>query len=116
MRKFSLDALARNHLELAANASSGRSSTTVFGGHEHTLRHTLIALTAGNALSEHPNPGESTIVVLRGRVRLDAGDDSWEGRAGDMLIIPQERHSLHAVEDAVVLLNVAMTGAGEGET
>ncbi|MBB4932519.1 quercetin dioxygenase-like cupin family protein [Lipingzhangella halophila] len=110
MRKFSLDALARNHLEQAANASSGRSSTTVFGGHEHTLRHTLIALTRGNSLSEHPNPGESTLVVVRGRVRLLAGEDSWEGRTGDMLIIPQGQHSLEAVEDAVVLLNVAMAG------
>lgn len=112
MRKFSLDALARNHLEMAANASSGRSSTTVFGGHEHTLRHTLIALTRGNSLSEHPNPGESTIVVVRGRVRLVAGEDSWEGRSGDMLIVPQAQHSLEALEDAAVLLNVAMAGQG----
>ena len=44
MNKVSLTALAREHLEAARAASSGRSSHTVFGGHEHSLRQTLIAL------------------------------------------------------------------------
>ncbi|WP_046470225.1 cupin domain-containing protein [Allosalinactinospora lopnorensis] len=114
MRKFSLDALARNHLEQASKASSGRSSSTVFGGHEHILRQTLIALTRGNSLSPHPNPGEATLIVVRGRVRLVAGEDEWEARSGDMLILPQEDHSLEAVEDAAVLLNVVMPGPGAG--
>jgi len=107
MRKLSLDALAREHLARARQASAGRSAETVFGGHEHTLRQTLVALTAGSALAEHENPGEATAHVLSGRVRLGARDDSWEGRAGDLIAVPPERHSLLAVEDAVVLLTVA---------
>ena len=107
MRKLSLDALSREHLARAREVSAGRSAETVFGGHEHTLRQTLVALTAGSALAEHENPGEATAHVLSGRVRLQAGDDAWEGRAGDLLAIPQARHSLLAVEDAVVLLTVA---------
>ena len=107
MQKMSLQALAHSQLDLAAAAPSGRSAHTVYGGHEHVLRQTLIALTAGTSLSEHENPGEATIHVLSGRVRLLAGDDSWDGREGDLIVIPPVRHSLHATESAVVLLTVA---------
>lgn len=112
MNKLSLAALAREQLEIAAKASSGRSATTVYGGHEHVLRQTLIALTAGRVLDEHDNPGEATVHVLRGRVRLDAGEVAWEGRTGDLLIVPDARHSLAAIEDSAVLLTVAKLAAG----
>jgi quercetin dioxygenase-like cupin family protein len=107
MQKMSLQALAHSQLDLAVAAPSGRSAHTVYGGHEQVLRQTLIALTAGTSLSEHENPGEATIHVLSGRVRLLAGDDSWDGREGDLIVIPPVRHSLYATENAVVLLTVA---------
>jgi quercetin dioxygenase-like cupin family protein len=110
MEKSSLTALARQQLELAQNASSGRSSHTVYGGHEHVLRQTLIALAAGQKLDEHENPGEATVHVLHGRVRLGAGVTSWEGSPGDLLIVPDARHTLEALEPAVVLLTVAKLG------
>src|ERR1700755_243893 len=53
MNKVSLAALAREHLETARAVSSGRSAHTVYGGHEHSLRQTLIAMTAGTELDEH---------------------------------------------------------------
>ena len=112
MQKMSLQALAREQQELAATASSGRSARTVWGGHEHILRQTVIALTANSAMSEHENPGEATVQVITGRVRLDAADNHWEGRQGDLLFMPPGRHSLTALEDAVVLLTVAKTGQG----
>lgn len=107
MRTFSLTALAREHLERAASASSGRSSSTVYGGHDHVLRQTLIALAAGQRLDEHENPGEATVQVLQGRVVLASADASWEGSPGDLLIVPDARHSLEALEPSAVLLTVA---------
>lgn len=107
MQKLSLDALAREHLDRAAGSSSGRSATTVHGGHEHVLRQTLVAMRAGTTMAEHENPGEGTLIVLRGRVRLDTAGTSWEGRSGDLLVLPNARHGLEALEDSALVLTVA---------
>jgi quercetin dioxygenase-like cupin family protein len=107
MQKSSLTDLAGQHLGTARDASSGRSAETVVGGHTKTLRQTLIALVAGERLDEHENPGEATVHVLHGRVRLTTGDDSCEGVAGDLLVVPDARHSLEAQQDAAILLTVA---------
>lgn len=104
MQKLSLHAIAREQLDLARGSSAARSSTTVYGGHEHALRQTVLALAADSSLGGHENLGEATLYVLSGRVQLSAGSDSWEGRTGDLLIIPESRHTLHALEDAAVLL------------
>lgn len=108
MHKESLTALIRHHIEAASAASSGRSAHTVYGGHEHRLRQTLIALRAGSDLSDHENPGEATVQVLRGRVTLVAGENRWNGSPGDIIPVPDTRHALEAVEDSVILLTVAL--------
>jgi len=107
MENASLATLADEHLETARQASSGRSATTVYGGQERVLRQTLVALRSGTLMDEHENPGEATIQVLRGQVALNAGEASWTGRAGDLLVIPQAMHSLTAEDDSVILLTVA---------
>jgi quercetin dioxygenase-like cupin family protein len=107
VQKFSLDALAREHLERAAKSPAGRSAETVYGGHEHVLRHTLVAMRAGVSMGEHESPGEASIVVLRGRVRLRSGGNEWDAMAGDLLAVPQARHSLEALEDTAIVLTVA---------
>ena len=106
MRKLSLDAQAREQLE-HARGGHGRSAATVYGGHENTLRQTVMAMTAGSSTAEHASPGEATLQVLIGRVRLTAGDDAWEARTGDLLLLPPATHSVEALEDAVMLLTVA---------
>jgi hypothetical protein len=95
MQKLSLTAMAREHPVGARSTSSGRSAKTVYGGHEHVFRQTVIAMAGGQA----PRTGS-----------LATAEASWDGSAGDLLIIPRAHHSLTALEDAAVLLTVAKVG------
>jgi quercetin dioxygenase-like cupin family protein len=107
MQSISLTQLAEERLAAARDSSNGRAAATIYGGREHDMRQTMIALAEGHALSEHESPGEASLQVLSGQVRISAGEESWSGAAGDYLVIPPLRHDLHAVSDAVVLLTVA---------
>lgn len=108
MDSTSLNQLASEQLVAARDAHSGRAGHTIHGGHEHGLRQTVLALTSGRELAEHNSPGEATLQVLHGRVRLSTHSDAWEGGAGDFVVIPPERHALAALEDSVVLLTVVV--------
>ncbi|MBT2532985.1 cupin domain-containing protein [Arthrobacter sp. ISL-48] len=109
MQKISIDALARQQIKSAVAAPSGRAADTAFGGHEKALRQTVMAFRAGTQLSEHHNPGEATVFVLKGSVWLKAGGESWQGKAGDLLIVPDGLHSLEAEEDSAVLFTAVKT-------
>lgn len=108
MDTTSLTALVDEHLRAAKDAPGGRSALTIYGGHEHRLRQTLIALSAGHALNEHESPGEATLQVLRGQVAVVSDDATSEASAGDFLVIPNSRHRLDALDDSAVLLTVSM--------
>ena len=112
MQTTSLTTLAQQQLEIARSAASGRSAVTVYGGQQHDLRQTLIALTAGTVLGEHESPGEATLQVVEGKVVVRSDSDQQEADAGDHVVIPPQRHDLAAVADSVVLLTVA-TRAGD---
>ncbi|MDP2013888.1 MAG: LuxR family transcriptional regulator [Actinomycetota bacterium] len=109
MNKTSLTSLAQEHLQIARTASSGRSAHTVLGGHTHVLRQTLIALADGHNLADHDSPGEATLQVVLGNVRLVEGANVQEGVVGDLIEIPAARHRLEALEDSVVLLTIAQS-------
>ncbi|MDY6995768.1 MAG: cupin domain-containing protein [Actinomycetota bacterium] len=106
MQKVSIEALARQQLQLAA-ANNRNAADTVVGGHEKVLRQTVIGMVAGAEMGEHENPGEATVYVIKGSVRMSAGDEHWEARAGDLLKVPDTRHSLVALADSALLLTVA---------
>jgi quercetin dioxygenase-like cupin family protein len=51
--------------------------------------------------------GAVPVIWVIGRVRLAAGEHSWEGRQGDLVVVPSPSHSLEALEDSAALLTVA---------
>lgn len=97
-----LNALADEHLAAARASAHGRSAHLLL--REETLRQTVIALTAGNKLDEHNAPPAASLQVLRGTVRLTSVSGDVDLHSGQLHAIPQERHGLLAVDDAVVLL------------
>ena len=102
-----LPALATELLEKAATAPARRASRTLAHPVDG-LRQTVIALLAGGDLGEHESPGPASLQVLRGRVRVVAADGAVELPADTIAPLPDQRHSLHADEDSVVLLSVAI--------
>ncbi|QAV71429.1 LuxR family transcriptional regulator [Salinibacterium sp. UTAS2018] len=102
----SLTELASQELASALASNNGRSAVTVCGGRDAQLRQTVMAMRAGEGLSEHSSPGEATLQVLVGHIALRSADESWEGKPGDLLPIPAEIHAVDALEDSVILLTV----------
>jgi quercetin dioxygenase-like cupin family protein len=102
-----LVALATELLDKAAAAHARRAAHTLVHPVDG-LRQTVIALLAGADLGEHESPGPASLQVLRGRVQVVAGDGAVTVGAGEIAPVPMRRHGLHAEEDSVVLLSVAV--------
>jgi quercetin dioxygenase-like cupin family protein len=101
-----LQGLAGRLLAQAHEHHSRRAASTILSG--TSMRATVIALLADAELAEHEAPPAATLQILTGDVQLHAGNDSWPVTAGQVIAIPQRRHSLLARADAVVLLTVAL--------
>jgi len=102
-----IHALAGELLQKATTESAGRAARTL----PHPvdgLRQTLIALREGAEMDEHESPGAASLMVIRGRVSLRAGEDSVDLGPHQIAPIPDRRHSLAAAERSVVLLTVAV--------
>lgn len=107
VEKNSLSNLVSKYLAAAHNSNNGRSAHTLYGGLHHSLRQTLIALTAGASLPAHDSLGEATLQVLHGHVRLTSINNSCDCTAEDHVVVSGARHGLEAIKDSVVLLTVA---------
>lgn len=82
------------------------SHLVVHGEHQRAV---LMTILAGGGLAEHASPTAATLHVLRGRVRLYAGDEAeWFVSAGQLVAIPPDRHAVDALEDSVILLTVVL--------
>lgn len=106
MDVMSITDLGEAQVEIARSAHSGRAAHTVHGGSGHALRQVVMALAAGRKLAEHENPGETTLLVLSGKVELSAVSTKAALATGDYVIVPPERHDLTALEDSAVLLTI----------
>ena len=93
--------------EAARTASNGRSARMLYGGPTSTLTQTVIAMREGARLGEHESPGEATMLVLSGRLRVSTATQSRDGSAGELLELPLETHSVEALSDAAFLLTAA---------
>jgi quercetin dioxygenase-like cupin family protein len=107
---LNLQRAAAELLRSARASSARRAGRTLVPGAGAPLKQSLLALVAGQSLSDHESPGAATLQVISGVVRLTVGgQDAVELHAGDHAAIPTVRHGLDAVDDAVVLLSVGAT-------
>ena len=102
-----LHALQDELAQRAGTERSGRAARTL----PHPvdgLRQTVVALRGGAELGEHESPGPASLLVLRGSIRLVAGGEVIAVGTHEFAPLPDRRHSLHADEDSVVLLSIAV--------
>lgn len=104
MAPIALTDQAADLLAQARESRSGRAAELVMGGPGSTMTQTIIALRSGAILSEHRNPGEASVMVLDGQVRLLHGEQHVDAARGELIPVPDALHSLEARSDSAVLL------------
>jgi quercetin dioxygenase-like cupin family protein len=98
-----LTLVARGQLEQARQSPNGRAARLLL--HLNMLRQSLIALTQGAVMGEHESPHAASVLVLAGSVQISTESGGMVSLgAGELAEVPQERHDLMALSDAVVLL------------
>jgi len=92
----------------------GGSRSPVVVHSENEARAVLIGLDPGQALGDHQVHERSYVVVLEGRVRLEAGGETVDAGPGYLAWFDaDERHSIATDEGARILLILApWPGAG----
>lgn len=107
METANLTDLIDEQLTLAGQGdTSGRSARTLHGGKGNALRQTVVVMLAGHSLDEHVSPGEATLLVLAGSIRINTAEGQTEAGEGGFVVLPMERHSVDALEDTAFLLTV----------
>lgn len=92
----------------------GARSPHVLYSQEGERRVLAIHLQAGQAMGDHQVKEAALLVVVDGRVRVEAGDEAIDAGAGMLFrFAPDERHSVTADGEARILLLLA-PWPGEG--
>lgn len=107
METYPLASIAASQLAIATGASTGRSSATLFGGHESALRQTVIALAEGRTMEIHNSPESATLMVISGTLTIASSEAEVDVSSGDLLVVPSEPHTITARQDATALLTVS---------
>ena len=92
----------------------GSRSPAVLHSQDGESRVVLIGLSPGQQLSEHQVTEAALLLVVSGRVRIDAADVGVDAGAGELFRFdPAERRSVSSPEGARVLLTLSpWPGAG----
>lgn len=68
----------------------------------------MMAMEGGDAIQEHSAPGVVSVQLLRGHAVLAVGTESFELRAGNLVLLqPGVRHDVRAEEQSVVVLTIS---------
>lgn len=104
--EFNSTTLEKRSLEMlkTARQSSNQRHVEQISPRSGSLKQLLLAIVEGAGLSDHANPGQATIQVLSGTVTITTDGHTWQGMAGDYLVIPDMMHDLKAITDATALL------------
>lgn len=108
-----LNASAEALLDQARRDTAGRAEQALIPGEGARLNQQLVALVGGQVMEEHENPGMTTVQVLRGRVRLLAGDHHVELVGGGYTPVPPTRHSVDAIDDSALVITVSSDAAAD---
>jgi quercetin dioxygenase-like cupin family protein len=86
----------------------GSRSPAVLHSQDGESRVVLIELSPGQELSEHQVTEAALLLVVSGRVRIDAADVCIDAAAGELFRFdPAERHSVSSADGARVLLTLS---------
>jgi quercetin dioxygenase-like cupin family protein len=96
----------------AIDPDQPRSTALVKTGSFEAMR---LVLAAGAELAPHHVDGEFTLQCLSGAVRMPTGGTEISLAAGQWVYIAGGTpHSLHAIEDSVLLLTILLVGPQKG--
>jgi len=92
----------------------GSRSPVVLDSTEDAARAVLIGLEPGQELGDHQVKEHAFVLVVDGRVRVEAGGEAFDAEPGTLVTFePDERHAVSSAEGARILLLLA-PWPGEG--
>ena len=107
---FDLGEVLRDLRAEAHSAERGHRQITIF--HRAPVTQVIFAFEPGGELADHAAHGLVTIHVLEGRLAVQVDGRDHELRAGYILVLtPDVRHNVRALEASAILLTVHLEGA-----